>query len=645
MDTRTVIAEFTAQSFSSKDVWFPLVCAWIGDDGRTVQANLKEAFPGWGAVFVGANVCDRGRPVEGQFGLFSCSHTNSGKATWSVNQVEGALSEVIVVPAHVSSYLRFYEWLKTEATPMANIFSGGETVYVELPFCSFVVGPFTRNSMGLTRFLSEGMLFHWKRGDLNVWRLNDGGPCFVDGARLHRDSPFPATAAALVKKVCGLLNGKLESERKLKAFAEAVAELRDSEFIPGAIPEVSQLLEAVGQELVHDQALVAAILGNKHLSEALEARWLQEHKNRLSEVDSLKAETTSLQARKRVLDAEHKSVESELRRKREEAALLEADADRAKLAAQVAFDKELAILAAEPAKVAVLRSILSPGNTAPVPAAKASPFLVRSLTAGKWANLGKELASIGVSGYSSGDLTVVCHAAFSCGQPIWIRSIFSELLAKALLASRGHDGIWYLDVPAGLLEPLALPAEAADGKAILVNHANRSDLSLVWAGFRERLLRQVVRPGDDILDVVLTLEPNSFLSVKQDLPFGPILDDAYFGFGLPKELEDGGHDVPSEPRGITDAATFNDEVGATMLALEPMKLSSFRMTCRIVFSALQTLTKNHPIDAKRLLFKYWVLPRVDVVDALPVFTENSKQWSSDSVLNSLGEKGSNDALS
>lgn len=647
METRTIIGEFAPRSILANDgIAFPLVRAWIDQAGHVVPSNLKQAFPDRGTVFLGINTCNGLWPNEFQFGYFSCQWTNAGDAQWSVSHVESTLGEVVKAPAQVTSFAGFYEWLKHAlAAPRADIFGGNGSIYVELGFCGLVVGPFKRGAQGLVPCPTG--VFYCSGNDVPVWGVSGDGPFFVDSVRFPLAHHFPGDAAGMVRKVCGLLNAQLGqlTERKLKSFAEAVVDLHGVQFIPGALQEVAGLLDAAGARLSggHDQSLVTALLGNKLISDALQARWLQDHKSNEDQVSALRVEVETLTTRKRSLENDLKGVEAEFSRRSAEIGSLTEEEARAKLAARDAFEKELAVLASEPAKVAVLSSVFSRFGAAPVPDSKVTAFNRQELAAGKWTDLGTQLARIGVAVTSRKELAIVGQAAFTCGQPVWIRSSFSDLLAKALLSCRGHSQILAVDVPAGLLEPLPFPSQS-ELKALLFQNANRSDISLVWAGVHEAILRQMIQPDVQMRDIVLTLESNEFLSVKQEMPFGPVVDDRYLSFGLPKELGEAPQDTesPNEAPTVVDGAEFENELGPTVAALEPLKLSSFRMTCLLAFSALRTASKEGSGDAKRLLFKYWLLPRLEVADAYKALQENATEWATDPVLKVLSGKATLD---
>jgi hypothetical protein len=646
METRTIIGEFPRSAFSQAGVYFPVVRAWI-KDGYAVQANFQQEFLNWGAVFLGPGVCGGFYPYENQYGLFSCDLTYGGPAVWSVGRVENSLCEVIKTPAHVGTFLGFYDWLKFALTaPKTEIFSGSGAVYFELVFCGLVVGPFVRSGSGYAPCPSG--INSWSVGQgIPVWGMNNDGPFFTDTKRHPRGLPFPVDTAAMVRKVCGLLGEGIAPGRgKLKALSEAVVNVQNTQFIPGAIQEVAKLLEDVGVSLVHDQTLVSSLLSNELISNALEARWLQTHEKAKGETSAVRIELSTLVAKKAAVDEGIRNADVELKRRQTEVSHIVELEVSTRLQARDAFDKELKILAADPAKVAVLSGVFSQFSAGPQSILKSSAFVRKDLSAGKWGNLGNELERIGLAGSSRAELAVVCHAAFLSGQPVWIRSIFADVLAKVLLSCRGHASILTVDVPAGLLEPLVFPSDDSGAKALLFLYANRSDLSLTLSGINEVLLRQVIQPGAQSWDIVLTLESNELLSVKQAIPLGPILDDAFLSFGLPREPVDMHPDVGhiQGELSATEASELVQELGPAVMALEPLKLSSFRMTCQLAFSALRAASKDGSGDAKRLLFKYWILPRIDIADAIGAFQENATDWESDPILKVLGGKANRDGI-
>jgi len=645
MDTRTIIGEFPVGSIMAKGeagYSFPRVRLWIDQAGLAVPSDFKQAFPDRGTVYLWHTVCNGRSPSEYQFGFFSCALTNQGDATWSVLRVEDSLCEVVKTPTRVNSLLGFYEWLKSSLIALKTpVFGGNGSIYFQLAFCDLVVGPFVRSGVGYIPCTSG--VYSWKVGEgIPVWGVSGEGPFFTDVKRHPVGLPFPPDAVTLVRKVCGLLDEGLAPGRaKLKALAEAVGKLQNTQLIPAAIQEVKDLLEGVAATLVNDQSLVSALMSNTLILEALETRWRQIHRDKQGQVDSLKAEVVAQTAKKLSLEQDIGRLDADLKNRGGEIGrLVEAEAN-AKLAAQDAFTKELGVLAADPARIAVLSNLISQVGSRPPPQ-KSTVFTLQALKASKWSLVERELALIGVGSACRKELAVVCHAAFISGQPIWIRSVFSDLIAKALLSCRGHEQLMAIEVPAGLLEPLIYPVDPTV-RATVFHHANRSDISLVWAGIRERLFRQAIQPGDQMSDVVLTLEANQFLSVKQELSIGPVLDDAYLSFSGSKLLaEDSQVEVPVENTLPMDGVEFDEEIGAAMAALEPLKVSSFRMTCLLAFSALAAATKGGATEARRLLFKYWLLPRVDIRDAARVFQAHATEFSSDTVLRKLGEEVAQD---
>ena len=125
------------------------------------------------------------------------------------------------------------------------------------------------------------------------------------------------------------------------------------------------------------------------------------------------------------------------------------------------------------------------------------------------------------------------RAALAAGQLISFRSPFSDILAEAVASALGQPVIFCADVPAGLLDPVdwnSLLDDDQKKSPIILQAANRSDISLVLGSMRVRLFREAIGFEKPSTIVLITLEARAEMRVEDDVPFGPIIDDQLLKF-------------------------------------------------------------------------------------------------------------------
>jgi hypothetical protein len=220
-------------------------------------------------------------------------------------------------------------------------------------------------------------------------------------------------------------------------------------------------------------------------------------------------------------------------------------------------------------------------------------------------------------------------------------------LAHAAGAAFAELPILAADIPAGLLDPIEWAELISIGKKIvlILQGANRSDLPLVLGSLRLPLLRQALGIQRMQIIVLLALESRPELVVNADLPLGPIVDDAILNFDGVKASaqisscpcdELAGSNVPPMPR-----EQFATELGDVLSKLPLLSASPSEAIYRRAYAALRGIVLDTK-EARRLLFKYWCIPRLPRQIAHHVIESHRDEWLRDDLLLKLAATESDD---
>jgi hypothetical protein len=253
------------------------------------------------------------------------------------------------------------------------------------------------------------------------------------------------------------------------------------------------------------------------------------------------------------------------------------------------------------------------------------------------------LKMAGLSPVSATEVATVCRAALLAGQPVSFRSIFSELLADAVVSALGQPMTLWADLPAGLLDPVdwdSLLAGDQKGFPIILQSVNRSDIALVLGSKRLPLLRQALgyQKPDNFL--FMTLDSGVSTQVQPDFYIGPVIDDRMLKFNSIKAnskvqaFNDFAINLP-EMTLISDDE-LKDFLGNDFEKLPLFGTSANRIIYRRAVSGLNIFRSNDD-EITRLFFKYWVLPRLKASDVIRVLEVYQEKWKSDAVISELAQ--------
>ena len=543
-ETRKVIGVFEELVATKGGIGFPSVRVWIRGPNDLITHDLKHVFPTRGTVFLHVSACENQHPQRYQVGLFTCVRSKPGEsAEWMVEETSRRLARVIDCPSDVSRerQINFWCWLNAHQEKRScNILLGDSTAYVRRGKRE-LVGPFSLTKEGK---LSPHDTFVFD--DVEVASVNIAGHRygFIDLDLLPKGKPIVLDPReAILRRLKSVYRSSYFdwlSRDKVRDLATALANVGSADGCEWVMEDLPAALVLLSESGGVEAKLVDALLHVEAVEKVVEAAWEVKH---AESIKPAKEEIGRLELRLATLKSNIASSETELASSRTRKASLEAvvsdlknQIEEGKAEAQRAFEAELKHLAQSPASLALFGAWSSAGNRVDRAQVlieeqrrKGEQQQVSTLTEAFSSNL----KSCGLLPSAASELATVCCAALAAGQLILFRSAFSELLAEAVATALGQPVTLWADVPAGLLDPVdwdSLLRHNQKAYPVILQAANRSDISLVPGSMRVPLLRHALGFEKLSTVVLVTLESRAEMQVEADLPFGPILDDRVLRF-------------------------------------------------------------------------------------------------------------------
>ncbi|HEU5070872.1 MAG TPA: hypothetical protein VFV96_10745 [Verrucomicrobiae bacterium] len=655
-EIRKVIGVFDQLVANKNGIAFPSVRVWIRGANDYETRGLEQLFPERGTVYLHVSACENQHPLRNQVGLFNCVESPGQSAAWKVNTTSKHLAKVVDYPAWESKpgHLAFWEWLAgyKESLPCNILLSQG-IAYVRRGKRE-LIGPFAATSEG--RLSPREQTFIFDGVDIVQTEISGRKYGFIDTESLPKGKPILLDPKEAIHRRLKILSrtGHLEwlSRTKVQELSNALAGITVAdgsewvmEHLPGALENISQ----VGRL---DENTVESILQIKTVEEALALMWKRQHAETTSkaekEIDELKKAAGNIQkaiedknGELAQLQSERNSLENELRR-------LNQNIEAARTDARKVFDEELKRLASSPESLALFAAWSSSGNKG-LGTNSGLKIKVQQLDANrqKAANLSdafsNNLRRIGLSPASASEVAIVCAAAMLSGQPVAFRSLHSDMLADAVVSALGQPQALWVDLPAGLLDPVDWESLIPDDQKtlpLILQGVNRSDVSMVLGSKRMAVSRQALGCQKPEGMLLVTLEQTREMQVQEDIEFGAIVDDRMLKFGAAK-VAAAIHSFSAQSANLADIELISDEelievVGDEFAQLALFRTSAKRILYRRAISALK-LAKISNQEICRLLYKYWILPRLAANDMSSVLESYREKWKQDANLSDLAK--------
>jgi hypothetical protein len=542
----------------------------------------------------------------------------------------------------------FWRWLHGhEEKKPCSILLGESIVYVRTGK-NELVGPFSFSEQ--SKLIARGSTFVFK--DVEVANLKVAGirHCFVDADLLPKGEPIILDPREAILRRLKVIHRSQRftwlSRDKVQELADALANVENadgSEWIMENLPAALSILGGSSDSV--EPKLIDALLEIDAIEGAVEAGWETKHaesiKKTKSEIEKARVLLAELESKTARAKTELAASQGQKISLEATLAELRKQTEAAKGEAQLIFDAELKRLAGSPAMMAILGTLGGPGSrdvqhqlsitTQPLSGSRDHVGQLADALIGNF-------KSCGLLTSTASELSVVSRAALVAAQLISFRSAFSEILAEAVASALGQPSTVWADVPAGLLDPVNWNSLLGDDQklsAIILQGANRSDISLVLGSMRGRLIREALGLEKASTIVLITLEPRVEMNVTEDVPFGPIIDDPVLKFHNTK----GGNRVlacPEYAQQLPDiqplsAEQFATSVGEEIIGLPLFSLSSQEIGYRRSYCALQSVITTAD-DAPRIFFKYWCLPRLSSDAIQRVFEAHKEDWRYDQTL-------------
>jgi hypothetical protein len=657
-EIRKVIGVFDNLVVKKDGIAFPQVRVWVRGVNDYETHRLEQLFPERGTIFLHVTACENKHPERNQVGLFHCIESLPGQsAKWQVDSTSRHLAKVIDCPSWDSKPdpLTFWDWFGgyKDTTPCNILLSQG-IAYVRRGKRGGLVGPFGISPEGKLVVRDHTYLFE----GIETFSVDISGRRYglIDTELLKNGKPIVVDPKEAIQRRLKLVNrnGGIEwlSRNKIQELSAALANVTvadGSEWVMENLPRALELLISSGSL---DPKVAEAVLQIKGVEEALEATWKIKHadavKKATEEVEGLKKNAAGISNTIAGLSGE--VVRLQANKIELESSLLQLNKtiEEAKTGAKQVFDAELKRLAASPETLALFAAWSNSGSKTSENSSQPQVKIQRwDAERQKAPNLfdafTNNLKMSGLSPVSATEVATVCGAALLAGQPVSFRSIFSDLLADAVVSALGQPMTLWADLPAGLLDPVdwdSLLADDLKGSPIILQAVNRSDISLVLGSKRITVLRQALgyQKPDGLL--YMTLEPNKEMQVQPDFQLGPLIDDQMLKFNSVKAASNilafsGYANNLAEVPLITEDE-FIEVIGDNFARLPLFTTSAQRMVYRRAIAGLK-LSKNNSEEITRLFFKYWVLPRLISSDIIGVLDAYQEKWKSDSTIGELSQ--------
>ena len=655
-ETRRIIGVFDEVLSSNKDFAFPSVRVWIDAPVGRDTRGLKHSFPDRGTVFLHVSACDGQHPVRNQVGLFTCVPPSGNKAEWKISNTSKHLANVIVYPTWERNphHVAFWEWLRTQRNGAGcNILLGDGSVFVRRGR-NELVGPF--------QFAPDGGMI--PRRQIQVFegsetiKLDIAGRTYevIDCEALRRGRPLICDPKEAIQRRIKLASDTSHldwlSRAKVQELSNALATLTVNDGSEWVMENLSKALEVMSASTNLDEKFSEAILQIKKVADAIEAAWKKEH---AENVNKAQAEIEQVKRTAKEIQTTTDSLREDVVRLTDQKSFIESEVrdfskkiEAAKADAGKAFEAELKRLAASPESLALLASWS--GSVKGASENKSEPRIKihrwdgeRQAAANLRDALTNNLKVSRLSAPSATEVATVCSAALLSDQPISFRSIFSDLLAEAVVSSLGEPMALWADVPAGLLDPIdwdSLRAKDQWKSPLVLQGINRSDISLVLGSMRPAVYREAIGQQRSNGVLCMTLEPGKDMQIQTDFELGPVIDDRVLKFGFAK-AKPGISAFAGYRSNLAELTVISDEefvetVGEAIERLSLFTTSARRVVYRRAITGLKTFTNNAE-EICRLFFKYWVLPRLPPEDVIRVLDAHKGQWEQDPVLTELAQ--------
>jgi hypothetical protein len=648
-ETRKVIGVFDV--IAAKGVIeFPSVRVWIRGPDDYVTHDVKYAFPSRGTVFLHISACENQHPRLHQVGLFNCIRSTPGEsAEWMVQTTSRRLVSVIECPWELKAQFRnLWRWIEGhEEKKPCSILLGESVVYVRTG-TSELLGPFSLSEQG--KLAARASTFVFKDAEVANVKVAGNRYAFVDVDLLPKGEPIILDPREAILRRLKVIHRSQRftwlSRDKVQELAEALGNLENadgSEWVMEYLPAALSILCESSDDV--EGKLVDALLEIHTIEQAVESAWETKHaeliKKTKGEIEKARVRLAELESRTACTEAELAASQDQKISLQTTLTELQKQTEAAKGEAQRSFDAELKRLAGSPALMAILGTLGGPSSRDDH---HQLPIIAQPLS-GKHEHVSKfadalvgNFKSCGLSPATALELSMVCLAALVAGQLTSFRSTFSDILAEAMAGALGQPVTFWADVPAGLLDPVnwnSLLDDDQKKSPIVLQAADRSDISLVLGSMRGRLFREALGFEKPSAIVLVTLEARAAMRVENDVPFGPIIDDPVLKFQNLKgdtriySCAKYAQQLPEVE--LLSAEEFATDVGEKIILLPLFSISSNEVGYRRSYSALRAVI---PVadDAPRMFFKYWCLPRLSSDAVQSIFEAHKEDWRQDQAL-------------
>jgi len=617
MGTDRIIIAIREEANGNPTIAFPKVCGFFKENGAFATSSICDLFPERGEVFLHIEKCHGYLPDKGAYGIYTCEERNTDRnARWSVVHVGNDLCEVITLPTDVTSLMAISNWIENRFTgKLQPIFCGSNEVFLSAPSLG-LVGPVELESTGYFKPSQAVKLFR----NTSIHTIPNG-PAFLLKPQLPIGASVKITkkeaAKTLIHRLWKLRTLKWLSRDNTRELAETLLAYKDLPGIDWVKDDLQMALANAGTLEAIKEDICNLLLQNPTIQNDIEAKWQIDHaaalKSAKSEAEQVDATSKGLKENIQASQGALRELAFKVDQKNIELKQIEGEIAQGRIKAEAMFRDELKQLAANPAHLAVLNSLLNPKDMSP----SNSPHLSnRRVVAPSPSNsiqeaLQKNFHDIGLTIESSKSLSYVIAAASMNGQPVSFLGNNADYLVEGAAVALSVTKYFILDTPAGLLQPYQWPDDLLKpGSVYVIKSINRSAIDIVLGNLKDTVLAQ----GNGVkglgMSLFVTLQPFDRFSISQ-VPFiGPLIDEKFLDFRSSPPGAPGAY----APSSLIEFIPFDkDEVLSAFKSLEGISKeltgASLKYLCGVL-GALTALGLNDS-DAKGMLFKYWLLPRLD----------------------------------
>jgi len=654
-EVRKVIGVLDRLVTNANGIAFPSVRVWVRGANDYVTHDLERLFPERGTIYLHVSACENQQPQRNQVGLFNCIESPGESAEWKVYSTSRQLAKVVECPIweRKPDQLAFWEWLLTfrDGLPCNILLSQG-IVYVRRAKRE-LIGPFALSTDG--KLVPREPVFLFENVDVVSLDVSGRKCGLFDTDLLPKGKPIVLDPREAIHRRLKLAakTSQLEwlSRAKSQELSVALAGMTLADGSEWVMENLPHALESLALSGKLDEKLAEALLQIKVLEEALEAVWKKKHEDAVKKANEQIVELNGTAEGVRRIIGELKTQAAELESKKAntESELLDLDGKirAAKLEAQKVFETELKRLAQTPETLALMGAWIGgcgkqPDRGRPLLRVQRAAPELRHDTNLKTA-LFTNLKACSLSPIVASEIAAACWAALVAGQPIAIRSIVADVLANAIASAFGQTEVLWVDVPAGLLDPIdwddILPRNQEECVRIL-QHVNRSDIPLVLGSLHRGIINRALGIAKTSAVILLTLEDNAAMQVETSFPIAPIIDERMLRFTSGK-VGGGLIGFPDYAKQLPEVMPISaedfTEIGEALRQLSLFEFSAYESLYRRAYASLLKACEK-PEDAPRLFFKYWCLPRCSSEEVLGILDEYKEKWAQDKVLVELKER-------